>query len=119
MALPSVQEIYRYLNEDPERVPFTGDKRREALLQLANQEARQQRNNRRALDLLIDKAAPNQKTTPERSAKESGKPVEAKRKGQFDLDIIQEFDINDLQWGQPSKTRVRRCNVPLKLWTWT
>ena len=114
MALPSVQDIYRYLNEDPERVPFTGDKRRQAITQLANQEARQQRNNKRALDLLIDKAAPNQKTTPERSAKESGKPVEAKRKGRFDLDIIQEFDVNDLQWGQPSKNQGKKMQRPIK-----
>jgi len=114
MALPSVQDIYRYLNEDPERVPFTGDKRRQAIIQLANQEARQQRNNRRALDLLLDKAAPNQKTTPERSAKESGKPVEAKRKGRFDLDIIQEFDVNDLQWGQPSKNQGKKMQRPIK-----
>ena len=114
MALPSVQDIYRYLDKDPDRVPFNGNKRREALMQLATQEARQQRNNRRALDLLIDKAAPNQKTTPERSAKESGKPVEAKRKNRFDLDIIQEFDIDDLQWGQPSKNQGKKMQRPIK-----
>jgi len=114
MAIPSVEELYRYLAEDPERVPFTGDKRKEALLQLATQEARQQRNNRRALDLLIDKAAPNQRTTPERSAKEGAKPVEAKRKNRFDLDIIQEFDINDLQWGQPSRNQGKQMQRPIK-----
>ena len=34
MALPSVQDIYEYLDKDPERVPFTGEKRKQALMQL-------------------------------------------------------------------------------------
>ena len=119
MASSKLEEIYAYLDKDPHRVPYTGDKRKQIIMQLAQQEYKQQKNNQRAFALLIDKAAPSQRTTGGtdglgKDKKEVQKPVKAHRDERFDLDVVQEFVLNDLQWGQPSNRQLKKIARPIK-----
>ena len=118
MATP-LEEIHEYVDRNRKIEPYTENERKQLIMQLAQQQIRQQRNNQRAFALMLEKAAPSQRTTGGtdglgKDKKAVQEPVKAKRVGQFDLDVIQELILNDIQWGQPSNRQTKKMGRKIK-----
>ena len=111
---------FKFLDRKSSEDETSVNDRAQLIMQLAQQQMRQQRNNQRAFALLLEKAAPSQRTTGGTDAMGKDKkavqePVKAKREqGQWDLDVIQEFVINDMQWGQPSNRQKKHMGRKVK-----
>ena len=111
---------FKFLDRKSSEDETSVNDRAQLIMQLAQQQMRQQRNNQRAFALLLEKAAPSQRTTGGTDAMGKDKkavqePVKAKREqGQWDLDVIQEFVINDMQWGQPSNRQKKQMGRKVK-----
>jgi acid phosphatase (class A) len=111
---------FKFLDRKSSEDETSKNDRAQLIMQLAQQQMRQQRNNQRAFALLLEKAAPSQRTTGGtdgmgKDKKAVQEPVKAKREQeQWDLDVIQEFVINDMQWGQPSKRQMKKMGRKVK-----
>ena len=118
MATP-LEEIHEYVDRNRKIEPYTENERKQLIMQLAQQQIRQQRNNQRAFALMLEKAAPSQRTTGGtdglgKDKKAVQEPVKAKRDERFDLDVVQELVLTDLQWGQPSNRQTKKMGRKVK-----